>query len=88
MIFHISTHSDSGMVMTLQLTRMVVMMAKPNMGWVKTIRAIRRTGWNGERSQRAFVAENLRFELIFSVLFVLFYFEKESSDLKVLAMSE
>ena len=49
------------MVMTLQLTRMVVMMAKLNMGWVKTMRAIRRIGWNGERSQRAFVAENLRF---------------------------
>ena len=39
-----NTHSDSGMVMTLQLTRMVVMMAKPNMGWVKTVRAIRRIG--------------------------------------------
>ena len=61
LVFHIlSTHSDSGMVMTLQLTRMVVMMAKLNMGWVKTMRAIRRIGWNGERSQSAFVAENLR----------------------------
>ena len=56
----VMTHSDSGMVMTLQLTRMVVMIAKLNMGWVKTMRAIRRIGWNGERSQSAFVAENLR----------------------------
>ena len=48
------------MVMTLQLTRMVVMMAKPNMGWVKTVRAIRRIGWKGERIHIAFVAENLR----------------------------
>ena len=47
------------MVMTLQLTRMVVMMAKLNMGWVKTKRAVRRIGWNGESSQSAFVAENL-----------------------------
>ena len=47
------------MVMTLQLTRMVVMMAKLNMGCVKTKRAVRRIGWNGESSQRAFVAENL-----------------------------
>ena len=54
-----NTHSDSGMVMTLQLTRIVVMMAKLNMGWVKTKRAVRRIGWNGESSQRAFVAENL-----------------------------
>ena len=48
------------MVMTLQLTRMVVMMAKLNMGCVKTKRAVRRIGWNGESSQRAFVAENLK----------------------------
>ena len=49
------------MVMTLQLTRIVVMMAKLNMGWVNTMRAIRRIGWKGERSHRAFVAENLTF---------------------------
>ena len=47
------------MVMTLQLTRMVVIMAKLNMGCVNTKRAVRRIGWNGESSQRAFVAENL-----------------------------
>ena len=56
-----NTHSDSGMVMTLQLTRIVVMMAKLNMGWVKTMRAILLIGWNGERSHSAFVAENLMF---------------------------
>lgn len=38
------TYSDSGMVMTLQLTRMVVIIAKPNIGWVKTVSAMRRTG--------------------------------------------
>ena len=48
------------MVMTLQLTRMVVMMANPNMGWVKTVRAILLIGWNGERIHIAFVAENLK----------------------------
>ena len=47
------------MVMTLQLTRMVVMMAKPNMGWVKTVRAILLIGWKGERIHIALVAENL-----------------------------
>lgn len=45
--------------MTLQLTRMVVMMAKLNMGWVNTVSAIRRIGWKGESSHIAFVAENL-----------------------------
>ena len=40
------------MVMTLQLTRMVVMMANPNMGWVKTVRAILLIGWKGERRGR------------------------------------
>ena len=67
--FHIPTHSDSGMVMTLQLTRIVVMMAKLNMGWVNTMRAILLIGWKGERSHSAFVAENLIFsfrKLIFS----------------------
>ena len=59
-----NTHSDSGMVMTLQLTRMVVMMAKPNMGWVKTVRAIRRIGWKGERIHIAFVAENLKMRIM------------------------
>ena len=50
------------MVMTLQLTRMVVMMAKPNMGWVKTVRAILLIGWKGERIHIALVAENLATE--------------------------
>ena len=50
------------MVMTLQLTRMVVMMAKPNMGWVKTVRAILLIGWKGERIHIALVAENLAME--------------------------
>ena len=50
------------MVMTLQLTRMVVMMAKPNMGWVKTVRAILLIGWKGERIHIALVAENLTTE--------------------------
>ena len=50
------------MVMTLQLTRMVVMMAKPNMGWVKTVRAILLIGWKGKRIHIAFVAENLAME--------------------------
>ena len=54
-----NTYSDSGMVMTLQLTRMVVMMANPNMGWVKTVRAILLIGWKGERIHIALVAENL-----------------------------
>ena len=57
-----NTYSDSGMVMTLQLTRMVVMMAKPNMGWVKTVRAILLIGWKGERIHIALVAENLTME--------------------------
>ena len=35
------------------------MMANPNMGWVKTVRAILLIGWNGERIHIAFVAENL-----------------------------
>ena len=50
------------MVITLQLTRMVVMMAKPNMGWVKTVRAILLIGWKGERIHIALVAENLTME--------------------------
>ena len=50
------------MVMTLQLTRMVVMMAKPNMGWVKTVRAILLIGWKGARIHIALVAENLATE--------------------------
>ena len=38
------------------------MMAKPNMGWVKTVRAILLIGWKGERIHIALVAENLATE--------------------------
>ena len=67
------------MVMTLQLTRMVVMMAKPNMGWVKTVRAIRRIGWKGERIHIAFVAENLRRKSLDELKIILQYTDHVNS---------
>ena len=44
--------------MTMQLARMVEMMAVEKRGWVSTVIAIRRMGLKGERRNNPLVAEN------------------------------
>ena len=51
-------HSFSSLIMTMQLARMVEMMAVEKRGWVSTEMAIRRMGLKGERRKRPLVAEN------------------------------
>ena len=51
-------HSFSFLIMTMQLARMVEMMAVEKRGWVSTEIAMRRMGLNGERRNSPLVAEN------------------------------
>ena len=51
-------HSFSSLIMTMQLARMVEMMAVEKRGWVSTVIAIRRMGLKGERRNNPLVAEN------------------------------
>ena len=52
-------HSFSVFIITMQLARMVEMMAVEKRGWVSTEIAMRRMGLKGERRKRPLVAENL-----------------------------
>ena len=47
-----------GMIMRMQLVRMVTMMKKEKSGWTRTKMATRRMGLKGDKSQMALVALN------------------------------
>ena len=58
--------SDEGMIIIKQFKRMVVIMMSENMGWTRMWIATRRTGLKGDKNQSASVAENLKFQAIFT----------------------